>query len=765
MGTEYRRGIPSVAHIEAAARLSLLWMRLRFQDYFAVVNFGISEDNGVVSRYIPLNDASAETLSEVISRHRRLGDPQIATLPFEQDASYRPIRTDGTLVDWAVLDAEVQYTNMPAAQAQPEPRRFADVRPDRHGWRWWRVVHAPAQTHLEQSRFEVRTNEFRWLNHASYTWTPWALHAWPDRTVIPIDEQGNPVSWESIAQPTATAAPTQPQGFRADLCRRMCQSFFGDQLVDTTGLRLAGITAREHDRMFRFDNNSMLVLSGMSDAGYTDADILARWANFASVLDAVAEQRVATRAGQTQSRAASQQQPSPTVSPQPRLGVDTTVSFVAANPSSTPHPTAPQPSYFTADGDTASTPAAAPPWLHQMCAEMRATASWQRVDGLQITFCLPYGRKLTQGQLDRVRRNINPPGDIDATVTRFTVAATNRPAPPVPVCIVAAMRRNQDLAVLSPDNSIPGEHDAAVAWSQLDDATSQLCRNVVHDIVEHGCYGLDDAASAERASVYHELIAEAQTLGVEVATHIRAWCSQFQTRTALLELDDVDHSQSTKLDSTPLKRGKTPTAEQIGKYREVMARRSGTAAEALKASGINSEVAQYVLDRWAGGLSDKEALWTIIVAEGSGTLASSIDRATIDERVRRARKPALDTSEPTDDTARRQREEREAQRLRMAALQAQLAAERTARTVEPQPEPNRFDLLECDPKADPAASIAAWEARQKRSTVRQMPQPQPQPLPLPAPRKLIAVVDAEAEGLRPGAVFTALLCRALNPNC
>ena len=774
MGTEYRRGIPSVAHIEAATRLGLVWHRQGHSEDIVTV-FKVAPD-GVRSNY------GTRTILEensFLPLHRQ-----------ERSMYYRPIRTDGTLVDWNVLDAEAQYANMPVAQPQPEPRRFVDVRPDRHG-------------------------------------------------VIPTDEQGNPVSWERIAQPTPTAAPAQPQGFRADLWQRMLRSFFGDRLseVDTTGLRLARITAREHDRMFYFDNGDALLLSGMSDAGYTDADILARWAvyqelkplydlvagaqgeapmpedailelarrsgwetypreallrrtdelqiretasgwtwssdddstcgnqlcNFAAVLDTVAEQRVATRAGQTQSRAASQQQPSPTVSPQPRLGVDTTVSFVAANPSSTPHPTAPQPSYFTADGDTASTPAAAPPWLHQMCAEMRATASWQRVDGLQITFCLPYGRKLTQGQLDRVRRNINPPGDIDATVTRFTVAATNRPAPPVPVCIVAAMRRNQDLAVLSPDNSIPGEHDAAVAWSQLDDATSQLCRNVVHDIVEHACYGLDDEAAAQRACIYAQLISEAQTLKVEVATHVRSWCSQFQTRTVLLELDDVDHSQSTKLDR-PLKRGKLPTASQIGKYREVMAKRSGTAAEALKASGIDCEVAQYVLERWTGGLSDETTLWLLRdVGKYCRPGLFLLEHARIDELAEQAiKRPALDIAEPTDDSAQRQLEEREAQRRRMAALQAQLAAERAARTVEPQPEPTRFDLLECDPKADPAVSIAAWEARQKRSTVRPMPMPEPQPWSHCLP---FEIVDAEAEGLRPGAAFTAFLGRALNPNC
>ena len=36
--------------------------------------------------------------------------------------------------------------------AQPEPRRFADVRPDRHGWRWWRVCNDS----LAGSRFAKR---------------------------------------------------------------------------------------------------------------------------------------------------------------------------------------------------------------------------------------------------------------------------------------------------------------------------------------------------------------------------------------------------------------------------------------------------------------------------------------------------------------------------------------------------------------------------------------------------------------------------------
>ena len=68
--------------------------------------------------------------------------------------------------------------------AQPEPRRFADVRPDRHGWRWWRIFGSPDA----RSEVRVATSEFRWG----------ALDYWLDRTVIPTDEQGNPVSWEVV---------------------------------------------------------------------------------------------------------------------------------------------------------------------------------------------------------------------------------------------------------------------------------------------------------------------------------------------------------------------------------------------------------------------------------------------------------------------------------------------------------------------------------------------------------------------------------------
>ena len=581
MSTEYRRGIPSVAHIEAATRLGLLWART-----------GLLLDR-------------------------------------EALADYRPIRADGTLVDWAVLDAEVARVQ---ATAQPEPRRFVDVRPDRHG-------------------------------------------------VIPTDEQGNPVSWERIAQPTPTAAPAQPQGFRADLWQRMLRSFFGDRLseIDTNGLGLAGITAREHDRMFRFDNNSMLVLSGMSDAGYTDADILARWAVYQEL----------------------------------------------------------KPLYDLVAGAQGEAP-----MPEDAILELARRSGWEtypreallrRTDELQIRETASGWTWSSDDDSTCGNQLCNFAAVLD-TVAEQRVAARVEQAPTATATVAPGVSVQAGTLI----GARP-----ATTQARITEAFTDAMRNT-----ESFRQTLDTMNNAITQAV----------LGKVEAPEKPGPLPRFTAD----ELDDVDHSQSTKLDR-PLKRGKLPTASQIGKYREVMAKRSGTAAEALKASGIDCEVAQYVLERWASGLSDETALWLLRDVGKYSRPGQSFTQARIDELAEQAiKRPTLDIAEPADDSAQRRREEREAQRQRMAALQAQLAAERAARTVEPQPEPTRFDLLECDPKADPAVSIAAWEARQKRSTVRPMPMPEPQPWSHCLP---FEIVDAEAEGLRPGAAFTAFLGRALNPNC
>ncbi|TXH53968.1 MAG: hypothetical protein E6Q97_11885 [Desulfurellales bacterium] len=121
------------------------------------------------------------------------------------------LRNFATVLD-AVAErrvAERMQTQAPTVMsAHPEPRRFADVRPDRHGWRWWRT--SGSSVWGDNTRIEIQNTQFR--VHLENLWQPWAqfaLQHWlpTDRTVIPTDEQGNPVSWDSIG-------PTDPTEIR-----------------------------------------------------------------------------------------------------------------------------------------------------------------------------------------------------------------------------------------------------------------------------------------------------------------------------------------------------------------------------------------------------------------------------------------------------------------------------------------------------------------------------------------------------------------------
>jgi hypothetical protein len=234
---------------------------------------------------------------------------------------------------------------------------------------------------------------------------------------------------------------------------------------------------------------------------------------------------------------------------------------------------------------------------------------------------------------------------------------------------------------------------------------------------------------------------------------------------------------TTTQDSATLKRGKLPTVEAIGKYREVMAKRNGTVAEAVKASGIDCEVAQYVLERWASGVSDRETARLLSTLYPSAYQISipphTLSRDAVDTLVRNALcRPTLDTSEPADTAAQRQRAEAAERQARMAALQAQLAKERAARIAEPLEEPTRFALLEVDEAADPARSIEAWKAQRERlasyaqrKAIEYANRPLPPPPP-PAPRrKPFEVVDAQTDGLSGTTALAVLLGRAMNGGC
>jgi hypothetical protein len=238
------------------------------------------------------------------------------------------------------------------------------------------------------------------------------------------------------------------------------------------------------------------------------------------------------------------------------------------------------------------------------------------------------------------------------------------------------------------------------------------------------------------------------------------------------ELDDVDHSKTMKLDEVTLRRGKLPTVEQIAKYREVRAKRTGgSVADALKESRIDCEVAQYVLERWAGGLDNTAAhkliAWVVETTDvGLGLFVCSAEARAqqwIDHH-----SPALDTSEKPGPAVQRKRQEVEGRRQRLAELRQRLAAERAAQPQEmaKESEVSRFDLIEPDPQADPAASICAWEARQAAAKVRHTAAPSRIAKPAAALRRpAIEVVDAEADGLSRVEIVTALFGRALNGRC
>ena len=201
----------------------------------------------------------------------------------------------------------------------------------------------------------------------------------------------------------------------------------------------------------------------------------------------------------------------------------------------------------------------------------------------------------------------------------------------------------------------------------------------------------------------------------QMARHINCTSIVEATATALPrftadELDDVDHSATTTQDNGTLKRGKLPTVEAIGKYREVMAKRNGTVAEAVKASGIDCEVAQYVLERWAGGLSDKES-WRLLLK--SIQAWSNFDPPNTSREVDSLFGMRCSSAPPRHFRTCRHRSAAPASgsrrtQARMTALQAQLAKERAARVAEPTEELSRF-ALEVDEAADPCAVYRSVE--------------------------------------------------------
>ena len=101
MSTEYRTGIPSHAHIKAAERLGLLW----------------HANGGFYHRFrgdVDQIEVQFALAADVISNGN--WDPLDRDI---RNLSYRPIRPDGTSVDWETLDAEVARVAGAAGTVQP----------------------------------------------------------------------------------------------------------------------------------------------------------------------------------------------------------------------------------------------------------------------------------------------------------------------------------------------------------------------------------------------------------------------------------------------------------------------------------------------------------------------------------------------------------------------------------------------------------------------------------------------------------------------
>ena len=107
MSTEYRRGIPSTAHVEAATRLGLLW---HSEDgWFHHFRFKSKRYRGMVS--VSIEDTHEDWVQPDVDIRGLLTAPSAP---------------DGTPVDWEVLDQEVARVGQGAGNRNANASGSAD---------------------------------------------------------------------------------------------------------------------------------------------------------------------------------------------------------------------------------------------------------------------------------------------------------------------------------------------------------------------------------------------------------------------------------------------------------------------------------------------------------------------------------------------------------------------------------------------------------------------------------------------------------------
>ena len=671
MSTEYRRGIPSTAHVEAATRLGLLF-----------------DDNAPFA-----------------TQARRQFSADDAGL------SFRPIRPDGTPVDWEVLDQEVARVEQQGQPATVTPIAPAAPLTPPQGFRadlWQRICSWITSTYLPNIASIAYINDFGIVGQTrGYSWDTLGLDTQTDEA----DRRALIARWTVYQELKPLYDLVDGAQGEAAMPRDVEVAWYSASVNERRRAVGSWILAR--------DVSGLLIKNNRNTVNWRkdEPNLGAPLRNFAAVLDAVAERRVAERMlGQTQAPTVTSAQPEPR-------------RFADVRPD-------------------------------------RHGWRWWRLFGSD---CGALGTLIEVSPVHGWRVKDDPDADwhlrghYNSAVDGIrTVIPTDEQGNPVSWeaagFAAEAMRSAQETVQRAANDATPARSVGDIEWTA---AGLPVTRDMTVDPVT----GVVRSTHAARIESPTEAIT---TLPLPLP------------RFTADELDDVDHSKTTKLDKVTLRRGKLPTVEQIAKYREVRARRAGgTVADALKESRIDCEVAQYVLERWVGGLGDAD---TVLLLRAAGCIAPLKDaprysirafdpkQSEVDRRSQdflRTHNAALDTSEKPNPTVQRERQEAEERRQRLAELRQRLATERAAQPTEEAPTTtSRFALIEPDPQADPTASIRAWEARQAAAKVRPTAALPRIVKPAAAPRRpAIEVVDAEVDGLSRVEVVTALFGRAFNGGC
>lgn len=765
MSTEYRRGIPSVAHVEAATRLGLLW---RAEERPHLAWCFIAHSNEITSAYGHINAVRTHRASLIYQ--------------WETEQSYRPIRPDGTPVDWEVFDQEVARVGQ---QGQPQGFR-ADL--------WARV----------SRHFSL---VFRSHNQVSSL-----------TEISNIDDVGiHSPHWQWGWGTADREAPTRQN--RADILARWTVYQELKPLYDIVdggeGYPVMPPEMQQelgHSNLYRSKDNPVSL----------DRWTTAYCQRVERLIDAVAERRVAARQGQAPAVT------SAVILPSSReqhrhdwiydgLGGGHNGQYVHncacgesdwfAEPMSAPSPREAVVRPATTQPEPVLNEAALRSLILNLPNVAAITSRIERGSRQRDRYIVrvrlvdpnvPLDRALAaqiprnvhvhcEGRGDGGQRGV---GGAASSIFSPTGNREDAVAPPIP-------RR---FANVRPDRH--GWRWWRVQGPGIANTAQIECSNHLGEVERQFRFrgsGFEPWTTFILDRWLDRTVIPTDEQGnpvswdsigpITVGTGAKPAQTEAITTSPLPlprftadELNDVDHSKTTKLDEVTLRRGKLPTVEQIAKYREVRARRTGGAvADALKESRIDCEVAQYVLERWAGGLGDAD---TVLLLRAAGCIVPLKDapqhsirafdpkQGEVDRRSQdflRTHNTTLDTSEKPSPTVQRERQEAEERRQRLVELRQRLAAERAAQPQEMAKESDavsRFDLIEPDPQADPSASICAREARQAAAKVRPTVAIPRIAKPAAAPRRpAIEVVDAEVDGLSRSEAFTALFGRALNGGC